>query len=35
MFFWVLGGVKEVEHQWADRVLERLNNAGGKQRDVQ
>jgi hypothetical protein len=27
-----LGGVEEVERQWADRVLERLNNAGGKQR---
>ena len=31
----VLGGVEEVERQWADRVLERLNNAGGKQRVVQ
>ena len=26
----VLGGVEEVERQWADRVLERLNNAGGQ-----
>ncbi len=31
----VLGGVEKVEHQWADRVLECLNNAGGKQRLVQ
>jgi hypothetical protein len=27
--------VEEVEGQSADRVLERLNNAGGKQRVVQ
>jgi hypothetical protein len=27
-------GVEEVEHQWADRVLEHLNNAGDKQRVV-
>jgi hypothetical protein len=26
----VLGGVEEVEPQSADRVLERLNNAGGQ-----
>ncbi len=32
---YILGGVEEVEHQWADRVLEHLNNAGGKQRVVQ
>ena len=31
----VLGGVEEVERQWADRDLKRLNNAGGKQRVVQ
>jgi hypothetical protein len=31
----VLGGVEEVEHQWADRVLERLSNARDKQRVVQ
>ncbi len=31
----VLGGVEEVERQWADRVLERLNNAEGNQRVVQ
>ncbi len=31
----VLGGVEDVECQWADRVLEHLNNAGGKQRVVQ
>ncbi len=31
----VLRGVEEVEHQWADRVLEHLNNAGGEQRVVQ
>ncbi len=31
----VLGGVEEVERQWADRVLERLNNAEDKQRVVQ
>jgi hypothetical protein len=31
----ILGGVEEVERQWADKVLERLNNAGGKQRVVQ
>jgi hypothetical protein len=30
----VLGGVEEIEHQWAYRVLERLNNVGGKQRVV-
>ncbi len=28
-------GVEEVEHQWADRVIERLNNVGDKQRVVQ
>jgi hypothetical protein len=28
-------GVGEVERQWADRVLERLNNAEDKQRVVQ
>ncbi len=28
-------GVEEVERRWADRVLERLNNAGDKQRIVQ
>jgi hypothetical protein len=28
-------GVDEVEHQWADRVLERLNNEGDEQRVVQ
>jgi hypothetical protein len=28
-------GVEEVEHQWADRVLERLNNAGDKERVAQ
>ncbi len=27
--------MEEVEHQWADRVLEHLNNVGGKQRVVQ
>ncbi len=27
-------GVEEVERQWADRVLERLNNAGDEQRVV-
>ena len=26
----VLGGVEEVKQQWADRVLEHLNNAGGE-----
>jgi hypothetical protein len=26
----ILGGVEEVEHQLADRVLEHLNNAGGQ-----
>jgi hypothetical protein len=31
----VLGGVEEVEHQWADRDLEHLNNAGNEQRAVQ
>jgi hypothetical protein len=31
----IVGGVEEVERQWADRVLERLNNVGGKQRVVQ
>jgi hypothetical protein len=31
----VLGGVEEVELEWADRVLEYLNNRGGKQRVVQ
>ncbi len=31
----VLGGVEEVERQWADRVLEHLNNVGGKKRVVQ
>ncbi len=31
----VLRGVEEVERQWADRVLERLNNVGGEQRVVQ
>ncbi len=31
----VLGGVEEVECQWADRVPECLNNAGGEQRVVQ
>jgi hypothetical protein len=28
-------GVEEIKRQWADRVLERLNNAGDKQRVVQ
>jgi hypothetical protein len=28
-------GMEEVERQWADRVLECLNNAGDKQRVVQ
>jgi hypothetical protein len=28
-------GVEEVECQWADRILECLNNAGDKQRVVQ
>ncbi len=28
-------GVEEVERQWADRVLEHLNNVGDKQRVVQ
>jgi hypothetical protein len=28
-------GVEEVDHQWADRVLEHLNDAGDKQRVVQ
>jgi hypothetical protein len=27
--------VEEVERQWADRVLERLNNVGDKQKVVQ
>jgi hypothetical protein len=27
-------GVEEVEHQWADRVLEHLNNVGDEQRVV-
>ncbi len=31
----VLGGVEKVERQWAERILERLNNAGDKQRVVQ
>ncbi len=31
----VLGGVEEVERQWADRVVEHLNNVGGDQRVVQ
>jgi hypothetical protein len=26
---------EEEESQWADRVLEQLNNAGGKQRIIQ
>jgi hypothetical protein len=29
------GHDKEEERQWADRVLERLNNTGGEQRVVQ
>ncbi len=31
----VLGGVEEIECQWAHRVLEHLKNLGGKQSVVQ